>query len=126
MFDIPRHLNDYYWISRHEILMMIEQAIRSSVSSGREVKLQTICAALLCFYLTWRPGTFAGSFDEYIIRKLVRSHFPSALIRSFARTVHDAWGLSVPSPRLWLLLDPGPGKALQGLRARSAPPVPSS
>jgi hypothetical protein len=70
-YKLERFTDNKFWIGRAEWQLMIEEALQNSMTSGREVKLQTLLTSAFTFYATWRPGSMGWSFEEYRKRELV-------------------------------------------------------
>jgi hypothetical protein len=119
----PRRL-DRPFVSR-ELVLMIEDALRSSATSGREVTLQSICGAAACFFYTWRPGTMTVLYPEYMERKLASAALcyrgPFADVRT---VVHEVGRRPILAPRLCNMGHHHPRPPLQGQgSALSRPPL---
>jgi hypothetical protein len=70
-FNLDRTHNPVVYFGKAEVKLMVQAALDASETSGRIVRLQTICTIMLQFYLGSRPGSLAASAKIFRDRKQV-------------------------------------------------------
>jgi hypothetical protein len=65
-YKLDRLTDERVRYGRKEVQLIIEEALKTSESSGRLVKIQLVCMILCSFYMGSRPSTLAASAKEFV------------------------------------------------------------